>query len=232
MAQEAHCWTIRKDPTIRAVFETYFNEKCCVSIDGAAALFAPSTSKLPLHVDLVPNLEGSDWNSVQGSFNVFDVIVDGPRMGAGFVCVPGSHSGYDARWEARTCTPKKHRFVLENESPLQNEAVLVASPANSLILWQSKLLHSNYGGDFTHSELGGRLPRLTQFVCWQPVKWRTEAMLAKKRRNVKDGCCGNHWAALGVREAIKPFPAWGPHPIHIIVPFFGVPIPEDIDALL
>lgn len=239
MAQEKHCWMIRKNKDIRAIFEGIFNEECVVSIDGAAALFRPYSSKLDLHVDLVPDIPGYEVGSIQSSFNVYEVKIDveNNKAGAGFVCVPGSHKAFDAMWEARRNNnafkwPKKHWQTAEEDCALRLDTVLVVNPANSMILWDSKLLHRNYGGDYSAQELG-HICRLTQFVCWQPKRFRTEKAKKKKIQNVLEGKCGNHWAVLGFTEPIKPFPAWGNHTTKIIVPFQGVKkLPEEIEELL
>ena len=209
MSQEDHCWLIRKNNNIRQIFEGINGEPCCVSLDGAAALFHAYQSKLELHVDLVPGLPGFEFGSIQGSFNVHEVKVDNDthRAGAGFVCVPRSHKLFDDIWTTRVNKkgfklPKKHWQVLEKDSALQLETVLVVTPPNCLILWDSKLLHRNYGGDFTPQELN-RVCRLTQFICWQPKRLRTLAVLDKKVRNVLSGKSGNHWACLGFTEPIK-----------------------------
>lgn len=370
MAQEKHCWLIRKNPAIREIFQrgVYDDEDCCVSLDGSAGLFFPTESKLPLHVDLVPGLPGFEFGSVQAGYNLYGVQTYRGRASAGFVCVPGSHKTYMERWEASSRRPgfspgKKHWLVLEDDSPLQGERVLVLSPPNSLVMWRSELVHrclcvwcvfsvspplalfpceflcrqlcssrdvstalrSNHGGDFTSEELselslsgalgvgvgrrggdggeedvcggggggsrkevrkvgggggvsesanldgvgaetssascekvgvlkdvgagaggGGervsleplplpspRMCRLTQFVTFQPKRFRTQAVLKKKIQCVKDGVSGNHWAALGSRVAIKPFPPWGAHRVASVLPFRDCEdLPGDILELL
>jgi len=242
MAQEAHVWIVRQNAVIRRVFEqaVFGGDECVVSLDGCAALFAPCVSKLKLHVDLVPGIAGHNFGSVQASYNLFPVQTNAEgKAGAGFVCVPGSHKGYADRWAARLAKsgfakPKKHWFLIEDDSEMQQQAALVLSPANSLVLWKSETAHKNHGGDFTVADLGGRMCRLTQFVCWQRKADRTPAVRAKKIQIVKDGACGNHWAALGTRVAIKPFPPWGHHPIPVIVPDFGGgdDLPENIASIL
>ena len=232
LVQEAHCWLIRANETIRRIFEggVFQNQSCCVSLDGCAALFRPCVSKLQSHVDLVPGLDGASWGSVQGAYNLYEVSAEASASGeikasAGFVCHPKSHTDYSRLWEERTASkgfkmPAKYWHQLEADSPLQEKAVLVTSPANSLVLWRSDLLHKNYGGDFSYSG-SGRLARLTQFVCYQPKKYRSEKVLLKKAECVLDGASGNHWAALGHREPILPFPAWsaGAKAIKQILPF-------------
>ena len=174
MAQEKHCWQIRSCAKIRQVFERgvyatppcgseddqYTPEECCVSLDGAAAMFRPAVSGLQLHVDQVPGLEGADFGGVQCAYNLYPVEVgaDGTRATAGFVCVVGSHLQYDAMWTARAQNPAfkmptKHWHELEPDSPLQSQASLVTSPGNCLVLWRSDLLHKNYGGDFAPADL-------------------------------------------------------------------------------
>lgn len=171
MAQEKHCWLIRRNRDLLDIFEKaiYGNpqasgeilpEPCCVSFDGCAALFRPYASQLKLHVDLVPGLPGFDFGSVQGAYNLYDVHTspDGTRATGGFVCVVGSHKHYNQMWEDRMhrpdfTMPTKHWHVLEPDSPLQEHASLVISPANSFVLWRSDLLHKNYGGDYSWEEL-------------------------------------------------------------------------------
>jgi hypothetical protein len=246
MAQEKHCWQIRQNPNIRRIFEEGVfasseggPEECCVSLDGCAALFRPAVSRLDMHVDQVPDSPGASWGSVQGAYNLYEVRADAAagKANAGFVCVVGSHRLYDSMWEARRKDksfqwPKKHWHKLEEDSPLQHDASLITSPANSLVLWRSDLLHKNYGGDFSAAELGTaehpRLPRLTQFVAFSPKKYRTEAVLQRKALAVVDGCCNNHWAALSLRVPITPFPAWSAaaKQIPVIRPSFS---PDDHD---
>jgi hypothetical protein len=246
MAQEAHCWLIRKNEKIRRVFEESVfaqdgvKEDCCVSLDGCAALFRPCVSGLKLHVDEVAGLPGSGWGSVQGAYNLYavDTNAEGTRASAGFACVVGSHREYDgwmraAAKEEGYKSPKGHWCTLPESSPLQSRLQLVASPANSLVVWRSDLAHKNYGGDFTTEELTAadativgvanatgrgdmngtesreqRLARLTQFVTFQPRKYRTEETRRRKAQSVLDGVCNNHWAALSMRVPITPFPAW------------------------
>jgi hypothetical protein len=239
MAQEKHCWLIRQNQAIRDIFEKGVyaspeneSEDCCVSLDGCAALFRPTVSKLVMHVDLVPDLPGSDWGSVQGAYNLYEVNADisTGKANAGFVCVVGSHRSYESMWAARKEDkkfkwPKKHWHELESDSPLQEEGSIITSPANSLVLWRSDLLHKNYGGNFTVEELGSesqpRLPRLTQFVTFSPKKFRTEQVLERKAQSIIDGCCNNHWAGLAFRVPIIPFPAWSASAkkIKVIRPF-------------
>lgn len=239
MAQEKHCWLIRRNKVIRDIFEkgVYATsdgtpEECCVSLDGCAAIFRPTVSNLAMHVDLVPDLPGSDWDSVQCAYNLYEVKADKAtgKANAGFVCVVGSHRLYESMWADRRADknfswPKKHWHKLEDDSALQQEGSIITSPANSLVLWRSDLLHKNYGGDFTAAELGSdlepRLPRLTQFVTFSPKKFRTDEVLERKAKAVVDGCCNNHWAGLAFRVPIVPFPAWSASAkkIRVIKPF-------------
>jgi hypothetical protein len=238
MAQEEHCWKIRKNKTIRDIFEkAVHHEECVVSLDGAAALFEPTVSTLELHVDLVPTLEGFDFGSVQGAYSLFGVETEGNRCGACFMCVPGSHRQYQDIWNDFKASkgfkpPKMHRMILDSSSPLQNQAVKVIAPPNSLVLWKSELQHKNYGGDFTSAELG-HMCRLVMFVAWQPKRCRSEKARLKKISMVKDGSSGNHWAALASKVSIKPFPPWGVHSIPVRLPFAKqASLPADIEELL
>eukprot|EP00388_Colpodella_angusta_P047200 GDKK01071985.1.p2 GENE.GDKK01071985.1~~GDKK01071985.1.p2 ORF type:complete len:108 (+),score=6.31 GDKK01071985.1:207-530(+) len=104
MAQEAHCWVLRKSAVVRSIFENGVygkdgKEECCVSLDGCAALFEPVTSGLKLHVDIVPGMEGWDWGSVQASYSLYPVEVNAEctKATGGFVCVVGSHLQY-SQW--------------------------------------------------------------------------------------------------------------------------------------
>jgi hypothetical protein len=189
----------------------YSREECCVSLAGCAAMFRPAVSGLKLHVDLVPELEGSDFGAVQCAYNMYPVEVspNGSRANAGFVCVVGSHKMYQKMWADRMQQPgykpptKHWHVLLEEDSPLQDQAVLVTSPANCLVLWRSDVLHKNYGGGATLIRLKSppptappRLLRLTQFVTFMPKRFRTAKSLQCKTQSVLDGCGNNHWAAL------------------------------------
>ena len=207
-----------------------------------------------MHVDLVPDLEGSDWGSVQGAYNLYPVSVneDFTEVSAGFVCVVGSHKLYNEMWSERKkrsgyTHPKKHWHELEDNSPLQKEGKLILSPANSLVLWRSDLLHKNYGGkvktELPPVKVGdeneskpiippapiaadvssnmNRLTRLTQFITFMPKKFRTEDVKLRKAVSVMEGCGNNHWAAGCFREPTVPFPAWSKDAKNIpkILPF-------------
>ena len=247
MAQEKHCWLVRQNQVIRDIFEkgVYANpdgspQDCCVSLDGCAALFRPTVSNLAMHVDLVPDLPGSDWGSVQCAYNLYEVQADKSvgKANAGFVCVVGSHHLYESMWADRRSDknfvwPKKHWHKLEEDSYLQREGSLITSPANSLVLWRSDVLHKNYGGDYTPAEVGSdmepRLPRLTQFITFSPKKYRTDEALERKALSILDGCCNNHWAGLAFRVPIVPFPAWSASAkkIRVIRPFQNTSLSVD-----
>jgi hypothetical protein len=49
---------------------------------------------------------------------------------------------------------------------------------------------------------------LTQFIAYQPKKYRSEKVLESKIKCVLDGASMSHWAALASRVPIVPFPCW------------------------
>jgi hypothetical protein len=237
MAQEAHCWQIRMHRGIRSIFESLYEEECCVSLDGGAAIFSAYKSSLELRVDVARGSKDDVFNSIQAAYNLYEVKVDRDRYnlkaGAGFVCVPGSHgSRYNELFPPETGNGRRHWKVTDKSLSLQPETVLIASPENCLILWNSRLTYRNYGGDFSPQELC-RPCRLTQYVCWQPKRLRTQKAFLKKVQTVLKGKCGSHWATLGVTEPLSPFPGWRPTSIPVINPFEGlIELSEDILSIL
>ena len=139
MAQEKHCWQIRLNAAIKAIYQeaVYDGEKeLCVSMDALAGLFRiPDQNKagsMRVHVDLVPGREGCTFDSVQSAYNCFEVEVQGGKGCAGFVCVPGSNKTYDERWAARQAPAVGSR-------PLRPQAAIAA-----IVVFSFKNTHAYY----------------------------------------------------------------------------------------
>lgn len=76
-----------------------------------------------------------------------------------------------------------------------------------------------------------RLCRLTQFVAFQPKKFRTQKVLESKIKCVLEGGCMNHWASLAFRVPIVAFPSWTEKAkeIPVRVPTFDMPEPTPVE---
>ena len=70
------------------------------------------------------------------------------------------------------------------------EARRVQAPAGSLLLWNSRTLHTGWRGG----------PRLAQAVCLEPVERRSEAERAAKLRLAALGLPGCHWASAAMQH--------------------------------
>ncbi|KAJ3270413.1 hypothetical protein HK104_004922 [Borealophlyctis nickersoniae] len=141
--------------------------------------------KLWPHRDQAPNLQ--TFACVQGQLNLRSNLH--PTDG-GLVLYPGTHT---IDWGARY--PKSTNYSNHYYSPPYDEAEtspsnarVIRSPAGSLIIWDSRLIHCNR----PPSPQSGST-RAVVYICMMPRSLATEATLKERIELHKKHCTTGHW---------------------------------------
>ena len=251
-------WWVRLHPHVKAIFQkVHDTEDVCVSFDAVSVSTRKGAglgqqkrfaSSLPVHEDYArsppgfPKIPGQDHFSVQSGVNILGTKFD-PGTGkadAGFVVSPGSHKQWEERQQHKddTESPQRKRkrshfsMVDSHYQDTIDKASLLVQKPGTMVLWNSKTAHTNYGGDYTARDKGG-FTRLTYFVNWQPRSLRSETTLKRKKEGVIAGKTSTHWAAICNLESLEPSGYMGGHhsKYHTIVPFKNN-IPVEIEEAL
>ena len=134
---------------------------------------------------------------MQGIYSAYAVTPED----SGAVLIPGSHLiTYD--WERSN--DKKLNFVPisrePNDQKMQMEwmekTIKPHLPENSLLLFNSKVVHANAPADPERAKdfvAAGRLPRLAAAVAFAPRARRSEQIKQKKAEGFRQGKATNHW---------------------------------------
>ena len=179
--QSDFMWNIRLNPIIKNIFSTiHKTDDLCVSLDGFS-LFVSSLqqSKPWLHID---QNEKNLIYSIQGAYNHFPIT----EKDAGFICIPKSH-----KTNFGETLHKKDWIVFDNQTELFSNSVKLIIPENCLVLWNSRLVHSNIG---MKKKLSNHLNRLSVYVSFLPKYLRSENILQKKCDAYKNGSTTSHWS--------------------------------------
>jgi len=198
MAHSDWMWFLRLCPEFKYLFSKIHNTNdLCVSFDGFSLDWnVLNTSESWLHEDqalnLVPGLL-----SVQGVYNTVPVT----ESSRGFCCVPTSHLRARERQSRRSILPRKNYVPLDDITEQSNSVKLLV-PDNSMILWNSFLLHANECGTF-NSEKGWN--RRSAYICMMPSILRSEKVREAKIEAYKNGYQGTHWPIFWVRKR-EPYP--------------------------
>jgi len=199
LAQSDFAWIPRMAPKVQKAFAAAFKvptSELVVSLD--AVLLSESLPKKRsapwLHKD--QRHDDSLGLSVQGIYTAGAV----KERDAGTVLVPGSHRQVYA-WERRRKNDPvggQHVRVPERElAKLEAQMVKPYMPANSLLLFNSRLVHANTTGTKRREEKGpGNLPlpnRLALAVCYAPRRRRSEETRTRKEEAYLAGKTANHW---------------------------------------
>lgn len=195
--QTDFAWYMRCHPVVQQVFADLHDidrDELCVSLDGINLQFNYRNKKKHwLHRDQVPWLKDGDLPSYQG---VYTRYLSGSTDG-GFICVTDSHN------QSVSHDPKikSHWARIPESDPLQKQVTKLNLPSNSLLIFNSRLIHSNTSGSQNHTE---RLNRVANYLSFWPKSWRTEKVFQKKCQIYKDGAGTSHWAIHARRTPVKP----------------------------
>lgn len=207
-------WRARRHPRVHAAFRELFPGCSAESLVTSlgAVFFTPedhppiAKSMFNAHSDQNKHdarYGMADRNIYQGVLYVWPALEDGSSSTT--VVWPGSH--LDA-WSDMMCDPKfracgAHGINYSEIRQMQNgnrredlarrwqdHARRVIVPAGSLLLWDSRTLHTGWQGG----------PRLAQAVCLEPSGRRSEAERLAKLRLAAFGLPGCHWASAGIQH--------------------------------
>lgn len=175
-------WFIRTNSYTKQAFSyVYGTDDLVTSFDGLS-LFLSDTQKSTswLHQDQRPS---DDRLSVQAVLNILPCN----EFDAGFICVPKSHKNYIPS-DAKT-----DWMMLPKDDHNQKLAQKILTPPRSLILFNSKTIHSNIGMVKNHPN-GNHINRLSAYTTFVPRERQTPEVLAARKKCYFTGVSTSHWA--------------------------------------
>ena len=182
LCQGNACWYIRTNKTIQNKFAQALGTKelvCSMDSIGFSSSDCECTRVNWLHVDQFIN-QGpylSSLTSYQGIYYYSDVVND---EYATTMVVPGTH--------------KQDRYTSsEGCSKLFNNALKLKVHANSLLIFNSKLVHQGWYGK----------NRLAFMISYGNINDRTEQVRQRKVMFYINGWRSNHWSQLATRLGFK-----------------------------
>ena len=178
-------WELRLQSKAKEVFsKIYDDEDLVVSFDGLNMYVSEKQkSKSWLHQDQRPT---DNRLSVQGVLNLLPCN----EFDAGFICVPKSHIEYKPPNDKEY---KKDWIVLPPGNDYESKSVKLIVPERSLILFHSKLIHSNTGMAKNHPNKVC-LNRLSAYITFVPRKRQTKKAYEDRMKGYFTGKCTSHWA--------------------------------------
>eukprot|EP00931_Biecheleriopsis_adriatica_P027994 TRINITY_DN16743_c1_g1_i1.p1 TRINITY_DN16743_c1_g1~~TRINITY_DN16743_c1_g1_i1.p1 ORF type:complete len:473 (+),score=75.02 TRINITY_DN16743_c1_g1_i1:47-1465(+) len=189
LAQSDFAWMVRQSPRVKQAFASLFKEQDLVVSMDAVILSdrnfqrASPSLKPWLHKD---QKTSEEMLSIQGIYSAVSVS----KNLAGTVLVPGSQSE-PLRSERQLQLPdaEYRRFA--------HRVIKPELPADSLLLFDSKLIHANDPGTTSRNEKDSKgvlLPdRLAVAVAFAPAERRSENTLKKKQEAYFKQSTSNHW---------------------------------------
>lgn len=194
-------WDIRQKSNIIDIFSKIYNTNdLLVSFDGASFQLPPEIVKFgwrervsqSLHCD--QSFLRNDFECVQSWVTANDVNVSD----ATFTFLEGSniyHSKF-REWVDNDTLFKNDWYKLEPEDELFYKDVCeckqkyIKCPAGSLVLWDSRTIHSG-----TEASKSRPIPneRLVVYLCYSPREWITNSALKRKLNAFTKLRTTNHW---------------------------------------
>ena len=200
MCQSDYAWDIRCNKVIQDIYANYHSveiDDLCCSMDCVNIMFDYKNKKKSwLHRDQAWWLEHGDTLSLQGFYSRYSVGTED----SGFVCVPGSH-----KLKYTQDKGKRHYVVLDENDDLHKSAVKILIPENSLIIFNSKLLHCNQSGTKNRGNTIEGKPQLNRvgvYVSYWPKSLRTSTVLRNKKELYKKGQGTSHWGILSCKKSL------------------------------
>ena len=181
IGQSDTMWYLRMNSVARTAFsQIYGTDDLITSFDGCS-LFVSDKQKSEswLHQD---QHRDNPLLSIQGVLNLLECS----EYDAGFVCVPGSHISYIGQ-EA-----KKDWVLVPKDDEIGKDAVKLLTPARSMILFNSRLIHANSGMSKNHPNKV-HINRISAYITFAPKTRRNEETLEKRKRGYIQGETTSHW---------------------------------------
>lgn len=201
-------WKLRQNPKLVDIFSTIWdtpNEELLVSFDGASFHFPPELVRYGwfkgsgaevgwLHCDQA--LKGKDVGKrtcIQ-SWVTANHVEEGD---ATLVFLEGSHAHHAAFAEQLgdgASTDDWYKLTEEDMRWYTNEKgcarVHVKCPAGSLVLWDSRTIHS--GTEPERARKKAKL-RCVSYLCYTPRRWATPSIIRKRVKAFQEGRTTTHW---------------------------------------
>jgi len=201
--QSPFMWKLRLMPRVKSAFESVWKTKdLIVSFDGGN-VFRPwaynskwKTKGGWYHVD-----QNSHRPGRKGKVCVQGLITLLPANGetGGLTVIPGSHKHHTEMCERSEIAKNIGDFVpVDNDdSLLDNGAVLLCAEPGDLILWDSRTIHCNSPALGETAEVdkkdNSRLLRACGYVCMTPSSFATKEVLAQRKEGYIHNYSTSHW---------------------------------------
>lgn len=212
-------WAVRRHENVHAVFRVLYPGSTDLVTSLDATFFTPAShppasfAEFAAHCDQNKHdtrLNLGDCDIYQGVLYVWPSLEDGSCSTT--VVWPGSHrniwpmmmahGGFEKQGEkGRHYCEIRHMCAAgmpSRELPAAREiakgwardARRVVVPAGGLLLWNSRTLHTGWGGG----------PRLAQAVCLEPIERRSDEQRLAKLRLAALGLPSTHWASVAMQH--------------------------------
>lgn len=192
-------WDVRQNPKIIDIFKNFWQEDdLIVSFDGASFLYPPEKTGRGwqrqnsswLHCD--QSFLRNDFECAQSWVTAYDV----KEGDATLLVLEGSHKYHEEfRKHKNNHVPKEDWYVLD-ETDLDFytsrgcDKVRIECPAGSLVVWDSRTIHSGANPIKTRQTPS---TRLVSYVCYTPRSKATSAILKKRTQAFVDHRTTCHW---------------------------------------
>jgi ectoine hydroxylase-related dioxygenase (phytanoyl-CoA dioxygenase family) len=183
---QRHAWYIRTNPKVQEIFKTIWEtDDLVVSFDGSCYISKECSKKdnIWTHTDQAP--KNSDKTCVQGFVSLTS------NCERTLVVYEGSHLTHAEYFNERNNTSSKNWNLIDHDWLENNKTNkrLLAVPAGSLVLWDSRTFHQNQYGAPRSEE------RIVQYVCFLPKnnKKNTPKMNEKRVKYLHALRTTSHW---------------------------------------
>ncbi len=213
LAHEEFMWTVREHPNVLKIYEQiYGTTKLLSSFDGAMFgrppetkyVTSPKTSWVHTDQNLVPedikikDVYYSKYYSVQGVANFGDV----GDLDASLFIGPKSHLYHRQLFKFNGNKPIGNWYLCDKKDldwlmkTKKVNFVKVNAPAGSLILFDSRCIHSGYPAQKKRPKPKFRY---VIYVALTPAERASERDYSKKIQSIKEGRCTTHWSSNNVK---------------------------------
>lgn len=200
LAHAQYIWDVRQNETVTKIFADLWNCKpkdLITSFDGFSVNFPPETTGKGwrhnperLHVD--QSFTRNDFECIQGMVTAWDI----EEKDTSFTFFESSHQKHKAfkdHYNVKSTgdwyklTHEEHLFYTENGHP----QVALKCSAGSLILWDSRLVHTAI-----KAQEGRKSPKIRHmiYICQMPRTQCSKAVLDQRVDAFEQSMTTNHWA--------------------------------------
>jgi hypothetical protein len=193
-------WQLRQNPKLAGIFATIWDTKSedlLVSFDGASFHFPPETVRYGwykegwLHCD--QSFKNSDKQCIQSWVTANDV----EEGDATLVVLEGSHAlhaEFAKHLGDRVSANDWYKLTEDDRKWYEDEKkcqhIHIACPAGSLVLWDSRTIHSG-----TEPDRSRKKPKLrcVSYLCYTPRRFATPSIIRKRVKAYRESRTTSHW---------------------------------------